>query len=149
MSLEGGVIPKRRILSTVRRQFSTVTHAQILACWHMFPPYLASESFLTKEVIHKRRGLSTVIPYFSTSYVIKIRPLSGDTPHICLQKDTKKRKRDPWSVPFPLVAAALTVTRVLSQLSHDQARCDIPLRLYNLSRIASTSRRTLSSLSMA
>ena len=63
-------------------------------------------------------------------------------------KRREKEEKGLLPVPFPLVAAVLTATRVLSQLSLVQARCDTILRLYNLSRIANTSRRTLSSLSM-
>lgn len=77
-----------------------------------------------------------------------LRRLPPYLPRKKRERVRKKRKRDIPAVPFPLVAAVMTATRVLSQLSHNQARCAAPLRLYNLSRIANTSRRMLSSLSM-
>ncbi len=118
---------------------------QILACWERHPPYLGYDRFWVCWVIHKRSRLSTVIEHFSTSYVTQMIGTRNDSPHICPRKDTNKEKKGHFFVPFSLVAAVWTATRVLSQLSHFHARCDTPLRLYNFSRIASTSRRIESS----
>jgi hypothetical protein len=44
---------------------------QIWACQSSHPPYLGLASFHLRSVIHKRSRLSTVIPHFSTDYVMK------------------------------------------------------------------------------
>ena len=132
------VIPKNSRFSTVMRQLYTLANNQILALGLRRTPYLASSTSAIRGVIHKRRGLSTDISHFSTSYVMQIFNSAQGIPY--MWKYVKEKRDSQTAIPL--------LPRLEPTLALYYVRWTVTFRLYNRSRMANTSRRMASSLSM-